>query len=71
MENAPEAPATAYRRLGICAFDSWGIFPASMDHSTSDHDDCHCLDVSITAKIVWNEDTSWHVLEQQEISHCT
>lgn len=46
-----KAPATAYRRLGICAFDCWGVCPTSVDHSTSAHDDCPCLGVRIIANI--------------------
>lgn len=45
------APATAYRRLGICAFDSWAICPTSVDHSTSARDDCPCLGMRIIANI--------------------
>lgn len=46
-----EAPATAYRRLGICAFDSWGVCPTSVDHATSAHDECPCLGTRIIANI--------------------
>lgn len=45
------APATAYRRLGICAFDSWGLCPTSVDHSMSSPDDCPCLGMRIIANI--------------------
>lgn len=43
------ATATSYQRLGICAFDSWGICPARLDHSASD---CPCLGMRITANII-------------------
>lgn len=48
---SPSAPATAYGRLGICAFDSWAICPTSVDHSTSAHDDCPCMGMRIIANI--------------------
>lgn len=47
-----EAPETAYRRVGICAFDNWGICPMPVDHSAPAHDDCPCLGGRITANIV-------------------
>lgn len=43
--------STAYRRLGICAFESWGVCPTSVDHSTSAYD-CPCLGMRITANII-------------------
>lgn len=46
-----EASAKAYRRLGICAFDSWGLCPTSVDHSTPAQDDCPCLGMRIIANI--------------------
>lgn len=47
-----KAATTTYRRLGICAFDSRGICPTTVDHSSSAHGDCPCLGVTIVANIV-------------------
>lgn len=47
-----KAATTTYRRLGICAFDSRGICPTSVDHSSSAYDDCPCMGKTIVANIV-------------------